>query len=123
MTSTDQIIANYLEQLERNLGGRAGERGEILSEIESHIHTRLSEIGTERPSTEQTLSVIKELGSPEAIAQEFYSTSEGSTQAGVLDPQPSNTGKIVFFVALGIVALMALPLAMPLLTSMLWSVF
>lgn len=125
MNNTEQIIVDYLDQLERNLGGRTGERGEILSEIEAHIRSQLRDSAAEdlTLSTKSVHKVLESLGSPEEIALEFYRSGEGTAPMGVLDPQPSNTGKIVFFVVLGIIALLALPIAMPLLTSMLWSVF
>lgn len=122
MNNIDQIVTEYLERLERNLGGRAGERSEILSEIESHIHTRLNELGPEQVSDQRVLNVLKELGSPEVIAQEFYSTSDPQELAGVLQTKPSKTGKIILFVIIGIIALWALPTVIaPLMATLVFS--
>jgi hypothetical protein len=68
--TTDQVIDEYLEQLERSLRGIPPQRRrEIVAEVEEHLRAALTEIGPS-PGEAEVRNALERLGDPDDIAAE-----------------------------------------------------
>ena len=92
------LIRGYLSDLGRQLHLRPGEEREILHELQAHIEDKTSELIEAGVSSDEALDhALKDLGTSERIAQEFYQVhSRGSWYHTVLAVLPHILLSVMF---------------------------
>lgn len=91
-------IDQYLEQLQRHLGGTGNDRALVLDDVRSHIHESLVSLD-HTPSDADLQRILNELGDPAQIAAEF-SANNVQTPQTLRSRKRSNTPLIFGALAL-----------------------
>lgn len=78
MNALTPRIDQYLEQLERHLGGTSNDRALVMDDIRSHIHESLTSLNR-TPTDDDLQLILNELGDPAQIAAEYSANNLEAT--------------------------------------------